>query len=102
MATSYNGWEASSNPDRIGIVPLIVNGVSFAPGCKSGPVHTVLAHVAHRLMTEVEKAGEGCWGYAYSRNRNANNLSCHASGTAIDFNAPRHPNGKRGTFSDAQ
>ena len=102
MATSYNGWQASSSPRPIGIVPLVVNGVSFVPGCKSGPVHTVLSYVAHRLMTEVEPAGEGCWGYSYRRNRNADNLSCHASGTAIDFNAPKHPNGKRGTFTPKQ
>lgn len=102
METSYNGWEASRSPDKIGVVPLVVNGVSFPAGCKSGPVHTVLAYVAYRLMTEVEKAGEGCWGYAYRANRNANNLSCHASGTAIDFNAPKHPNGKRGTFTPKQ
>lgn len=102
MATSYNGWPASASPAAIGIVPLVVGGHSFAPGCKSGPVHTVLAYVAHRLMTEVEPAGEGCWGYAYRRNRNAANLSCHASGTAIDFNAPKHPNGRSGTFTAKQ
>jgi hypothetical protein len=102
MPTSYNGWEASKSPTKIGIVPLVVDGVSFPPGCKSGPVHVVMSYLAHRLMTEVEPAGEGCWGYNYRQNRNAANLSCHASGTAIDFNAPKHPNGKRGTFSPAQ
>jgi hypothetical protein len=29
-------------------------------------------------------------------------LSCHASGTAIDYNAPRHPNGQSGTYKPAQ
>jgi hypothetical protein len=29
-------------------------------------------------------------------------LSCHASATAIDYNAPLHPNGSGGTFTDAQ
>jgi hypothetical protein len=42
------------------------------------------------------------WGYNYRKNRNSDNLSCHASGTAIDYNATRHPNGKRGTFAAAQ
>lgn len=102
MATSYNGWEASSSPSRIEIVPLEVNGVSFPPGVRAGAVHAVFAELVRRLMAEVEPAGEGCWGYAYRRNRNADNLSCHASGTAIDFNAPKHPNGKRGTFSKAK
>jgi putative peptidoglycan binding protein/D-alanyl-D-alanine carboxypeptidase-like protein len=42
------------------------------------------------------------WGWSYRTNRNANNLSCHASATAGDYNATRHPNGKRGTFTAAQ
>jgi hypothetical protein len=33
---------------------------------------------------------------------NPSQLSCHASGTAIDWNAPDHPNGSSGTFSNAQ
>jgi hypothetical protein len=33
---------------------------------------------------------------------NPTQLSCHASGTAIDWNAPDHPNGSGGTFTDAQ
>jgi hypothetical protein len=43
-----------------------------------------------------------CWGFSFRQNRNAANLSCHSSATAIDLNAPRHPNGKRGTFTKAQ
>jgi hypothetical protein len=43
------------------------------------------------------------WGYNYRTNvNNPSTLSCHASGTAIDLNAPNHPNGARGTFSNAQ
>jgi hypothetical protein len=43
------------------------------------------------------------WGYAYRANvNNPNTLSCHASGTAIDYNATRHPNGRRGTFTLTQ
>jgi hypothetical protein len=99
MALSYNGWKASPSPKMIDIVPLVVDGVSFPPGVRSGAVHAVFTELVRRLMREVEPAGEGCWGYAYRQNRNADNLSCHASGTAIDFNAPKHPNGKRGTFS---
>jgi hypothetical protein len=33
---------------------------------------------------------------------NPSQLSCHASGTAIDWNAPDHPNGSSNTFSDQQ
>ena len=38
--------------------------------------------------------GYGCWGYEFRANvNNPSQLSCHASGTAIDYNANRHPNG---------
>ena len=106
---SYNGWRASSNPAVFGgLAKLVVAGESFAPGVRAGDVHTVLGYVANQLHKRVEpvvKAGwhqADDWGYAYRKNRNANNLSCHASGTAIDYNATRHPNGRRGTFSAAQ
>ncbi|ONI91971.1 hypothetical protein ALI144C_00345 [Actinosynnema sp. ALI-1.44] len=39
----------------------------------------------------------GCWGYAYREISGSNSLSNHASGTAIDLNAPRHPLGAFGT-----
>lgn len=106
---SYNGWRASKNPkDFGGLAKLVVAGEQFTPGVRAGVVHTVLGYVANQLHRRVEpivKAGwhqADDWGYAYRQNRNANNLSCHASGTAIDYNATRHPNGKRGTFSASQ
>lgn len=109
MEKSYNGWTASPNPaDFGGIAPLVIAGESFAPGVRRGAVWTVLRYVAEQLHARVEpivrpgwhQADD--WGYSYRPNRNANNLSCHASGTAIDYNATRHPNGKGITFTKAQ
>lgn len=100
---SYNGWQA--HPDRriIGVAPLTIDGAGFPGGVKTGDVATVLGYVATQFHARVEPLAKGwCWGYNYRQNRNANNLSCHASGTAIDVNAPRHPNGRRGTFTPAQ
>lgn len=110
MATSYNGWAASPNPAAIdidtawsvlGSRPFASGG--FPGGVKSGPVATVFRHLVTRLHNEVEpmmtdptsgQIGYGCWGYGYRANvNNPSVLSCHASGTAIDYNAPRHPNG---------
>jgi murein L,D-transpeptidase YcbB/YkuD len=104
MTTSYNGWPASTDPHAIGITHLDIPGRpnAFPPGVKGGDVATVLGYVAMQVAKRVEPLGEGCWGYSYRKNRNANNLSCHASGTAIDINAPRHPNGKAGTFTAEQ
>jgi hypothetical protein len=102
--TSYNGWPASREPKTIGVAHLDLPGKTnaFPPGVKKGDVATVLGYVAAQIHARVEPLGEGCWGYNYRRNRNANNLSCHASGTAIDINAPKHPNGKKGTWTAKQ
>lgn len=103
MEYSYNGWRASQISSAIGVAAFTVGGVSFPAGVKSGDVATVLRYVAEQFHARVEPLRPGwCWGYNYRKNRNANNLSCHSSGTAIDLNAPNHPNGKRGTFSSAQ
>jgi len=43
------------------------------------------------------------WGYNYRANvNNPSTLSCHSSGTAVDYNAPNHPNGASGTFTNEQ
>ena len=107
---SYNGWLASRTPaDFGGLSALVVAGEPFAPGVRSGDVHTVLEYVAEQLHRRVEPVVASAWhqaddwGYNYRPNRNnPRSLSCHASGTAIDYNATRHPNGKRGTFTAGQ
>lgn len=107
---SYNGWKASKDPkDFGGLAPLVVFGESFAPGVRAGDVHTILEYVAKALHVRVEPViapgwhNADDWGYAYRPNRNnPNSLSCHASGTAIDYNATRHPNKKVNTFSVPQ
>jgi peptidoglycan hydrolase-like protein with peptidoglycan-binding domain len=43
-----------------------------------------------------------CWGHAYREISGSTTLSNHASGIAIDINAPRHPLGASGTFSSTQ
>lgn len=105
MATSYNGWPASSSPSSIGVVPFGDQyGLPFPGGVRTGDVYTVLGYVAVQLHNRVEKAiGGWTWGYDYRPNvNNPTQLSNHASATAIDWNAPNHPNGARGTFTSAQ
>jgi hypothetical protein len=64
----------------------------------------VLGYVLGQLHARVEPVHPGwCWGYEYRANvNNPRVLSCHASATAGDYNAPAHPNGASGTFSPAQ
>jgi hypothetical protein len=110
MATSYNGWLASPNPaDFGGLERLVVAGESFAPGVRAGDVHDVFQYVAEQMHARVEQVVRpdwnqaDDWGYNYRPNvNNPSTLSCHASGTAIDYNATRHPNGKRGTYNGTQ
>jgi hypothetical protein len=100
MATSYNGWPASPDKAEIGVVSSDV----FPGGAKAGDVTIVLGYVARQLNARVEPCVDGWnWGYTYKANvNNPSQLSCHASGTAIDWNAPDHPNGSSGTFTAAQ
>ena len=89
---SQNGWPASAH---LPLRPLVVNGVSFAPGIRDNDdIEVVFRYIAEEWAKHVEPLqSPGCWGFSYRENRNASNLSCHSSGTAIDINAPRHPNG---------
>ena len=98
--TSYNGWPASDDKSSIGVV----SNEYFPGGAKAGDVTTVLSYVAREFNSRVEPIVSGwCWGYTYKANvNNPSQLSCHASGTALDINAPDHPNGSSGTFTDAQ
>jgi hypothetical protein len=100
MATSYNGWPASDDKASIGVVSSDV----FPGGAKAGDVTTVLGYVARQLHARVEPCIDGWnWGYTYKANvNNPSQLSCHASGTAIDWNAVDHPNGSSGTFTSSQ
>ena len=103
--TSYNGWPASSDKSAINVQPFGDEyGVPFPGGVKGGDVATVLGYVARNLHQRVEPIIAGwLWGYNYRANvNNPNVLSNHSSATAIDYNAPNHPNGAYGTFTSGQ
>jgi hypothetical protein len=104
MHYSYNGWPASSDRSDIGVEPFYYRGKPFPAGVKSGDVAVVFSYLVAQLDNRVEPFGNGfgCWGHNFRLNRNANNISCHGSGTAIDWRAPDHPNGVSGTFTPAQ
>jgi hypothetical protein len=98
---SQNGWRANQ---RALVSTFTVPGTSVKLPLRkdyAGPLLVLLAEAFHR---RVEPLVEGwCWGYAERSIRGASStVSNHASGTAIDLNAPRHPLGARGTFSASQ
>lgn len=101
MATSQNGWSVipvgqDKNPfPDTNVIPI--------PGIRSGEVATVLHYVGQQFNNRVEKLVNGwCWGFANKLISASNVTSNHASGTAIDLNAPNHPQYKKGTFSNKQ
>lgn len=102
--TSPNGFPVSPSAAAISVVATTVPGTSVQLTARSGDVTTLLMHVARRFNEAVERlVVPGCWGWAYRENVNSpGSWSNHASGTAIDLNAPRHPNGSANTFSSAQ
>lgn len=103
MVVSQNGWPADPDPAVIGIVPLTVDGVTIGDGVRGGDVATVFAHLLHQIHTRVQPLQDGwCWGYKYRPIAGSTVVSNHASGTAVDVNAPVHPQGVAGTFLPAQ
>lgn len=90
VPTSQNGYSAN---DRSVIVAYPVPGGSLA--LRRGPAGELLAEAVRRWHAEVEPLlWPGCWGYAERTIRgDSTTLSNHASGTAADCSAPRHPLG---------
>ena len=105
MQTSYNGWPASKEQAEIGVKPFKVEGTSLKIRCaeKVAPLLINFAKEFNELIEPIDNGGLDDWGYAYRMVRgDPTKLSCHASGTAIDLNATKHPMGKYDTFDAAK
>ena len=91
---SYNGWpgiESATDPRLTVIEP--VPGRKFR--VRAGDVATVFTHLIRRYHNEVEPIDKGQlddWSYHYRAVRGSDSvLSNHASATAVDLNATKHP-----------
>lgn len=106
MAKSQNGWTAlvpGSNllhewriPTRSGVRTLRL---------RQGSAGFLLGHFAMFLSDKIEPIADGPlddWGHAYRPIRGDDDLSNHASGTAMDLNALQHPLGVDGTWTEDQ
>lgn len=111
MPTAYNGWPAAPGwtIENGKLAALVIDGHSFAPGVLAGDVHTVFQYFFNRVNAEVEPiyepgwSAQDDWGYNYKVSANSASLiSCHAAACACDYNATRHPNGRKGTFNSTQ
>lgn len=95
---SQNGWSAILT-SGVGLV----NDRWITGKVRSGDVATIFDYLGQRFNAEVEAITKAhSWGWNYRDIRGATSLSNHASGTAVDYNAPAHPLGKSGTFNAAQ
>jgi len=102
MLTSYNGWPASKDPAEIGIKSYTVPGTNTKLTCAEAVAPLLIGFAAefHALIEPIDEGGLDEWGYCFRDVRRVpGKLSNHASGTAIDLNATKHPLTKRGTFA---
>ncbi len=112
---SYNGVPATDTGagiDQNFTIPWNGQSISFPGGLLDDPdLKTIMTYYHQQLWARVEPPDDapsyrydvaGFWGYEYRQNRNANNLSCHSSGSALDNNAVRHPNGDASSYTAAQ
>lgn len=105
MPKSYNGWPASKTLATRTIQP--VRGVKLTI-VDNANVATIFSYLVKQYNARVEPVhGKTVddWGYSYRVNvNNPAVLSNHASGTAVDLNAMRHPNdvATKKTFTQKQ
>ncbi len=95
MTTYYsqNGYAVDASK----IKTYTVQGTNVKLPLREGDTATILLYVAKRFNLEVEPLHSGwCWGFAVRPIRGeTTGYSNHASGTAEDFNAPKHPRGTK-------
>jgi hypothetical protein len=99
---SSNGWPASKDALEIGIKSYPIPGTDLKIRCaeKVAPLLIGLAAEFHKTIEPIDKGTLDDWSYNFRMIRGTtDSLSNHASGTAIDLNATKHPLGKENTFS---
>lgn len=116
MATSQNGWPVLEShqlrrwlvPDKSGKPLRNRNGQPVVLPLAPGAAGFVLVHLASWYNDRIERldvqAVPDDWGWADRPIRDSSETSNHASGTAEDLNATRHPLGVRtlATFTRGQ
>lgn len=97
-----SGFTAAPSPSSIGVRTYRVPGTGTLLPVRS-EIAPLLIGAATEFHRTVEPLVTGwCWGFAYRAIIGSFVPSKHSAGIAIDLNAPRHPLGRRGTFTSAQ
>lgn len=95
MATSQNGWPGLPSDSPL-LHKWILPGTNRHFLLRNGSAGFLLCHFSLWFHDKIERLDLGIWddwGYAYREIRDDTVLSNHASGTAVDLNATRHPLG---------
>ncbi len=103
--TSPNGWPASEDRKALGIETFTVPGTKIRFACAEAvaPILVSFAKDFHELVEPIDQGQLDDLGYAFRQTRGSDKIfSNHASGTAIDLNAIKHPLGKSNTFNKHQ
>lgn len=91
MASSQNGWAVDYSGAGQDRAPLI-RDVYVPNGVRAGDVATIFRWLAEQYDRRVERLRPGwCWGWHVKVIEGSSVISNHASGTAVDFNAPDNP-----------
>lgn len=97
MVDSQNGWPVDHTGAKQDKAPLIRN-VTVPNGVRAGDVAVVFRWLAREYDRRVERLVPGwCWGWFVKKIEGSSIVSNHASGTAVDFNAPDNPMAKGST-----
>ena len=105
MILSSNGWQASQDPEEIGIKSYKVPGTKVKLRCSESAAPLLVNYAAefHEHIEPIDEGSLDDWGYCFRNIRGSTDrLSNHSSGTAIDLNATKHPLGHAGTFNPMQ
>lgn len=102
MAVSQNGYPALERGGST-LYRWVVPGTDRYFQLRHGSTGFLLCHFIkyfHDKIEPLNKVGEPWddWAYAYRPIRGSSVTSNHASGTAVDLNATKHPLGRFGTF----
>jgi hypothetical protein len=91
-ATSQNGWTVV---EKGGTESYAVAGSKVKLRLRKGDAAVVLLDVAHWFDQNIEDIDQGAddWGWSVRKIAGSSSYSNHASGTAIDLNASKHPQG---------
>lgn len=101
MATTQNGYEVLTK-DSDQLYEWVIPGCARTFVLRQGPPGFLLANFLLWFHDSIEPLDEGPqddWGWSHRLISGSTVVSNHASGTAADFNAARHPFGTRNTFS---